>query len=476
MSARGWGRSSLRVTLSVVTLVLTALALVVAATLVGLTSYLLRTTELASTSVQSVRAAQEAEINLLLHGRAKDALARRELEAELRRQLAIAARHVAEGEEEHVLRQAAGQLEEYIMGARQADATRAELLRRNQEAYQALEALVDVNVAQADEALARATRWSRLGPAFAFIACVSVTLLSAWLLWWLWGQAFRPAVALLEVMERFGRGDRNARAEEIGSRELRDLAGRFNELAAAVSAQRQSLMAFLAGMAHDLRNPLSALRISVNAVGPGGATADEPRLRRTLEVLDRQLLRLERMTDDFLDMVKLEAGRLELHFETHDARVLLHEVLALFEGTSPRHQLRLSVPDEAVPVVCDGLRIEQVVTNLVSNAIKYSPEGGPIELTVEVQREVVLRVRDHGVGIPPDEQEQLFEPFRRGSGAAGVPGLGLGLFVVRGIVEAHGGRIEVQSAPGRGATFCVILPVTTAPDASASALETRRAG
>jgi signal transduction histidine kinase len=119
-------------------------------------------------------------------------------------------------------------------------------------------------------------------------------------------------------------------------------------------------------------------------------------------------------------------------------------------------------------VSCDALRIEQVLTNLVSNAIKYSPRGGRVEVTLEQPgTEAILNVVDQGVGIPSDDQAHIFEPFRR-SGASRelVPGAGLGLFVARRIVEAHGGRIEVESRPGAGSTFRVHLPLTAVSKAA----------
>ena len=176
-------------------------------------------------------------------------------------------------------------------------------------------------------------------------------------------------------------------------------------------------------------------------------------------MLDRQLTRIERMLGDLIDTAKAEAGQLELRFEPCDARSLVRNVVELFESVSLGHVIETRLPDEPVMIECDPLRIEQVVGNLVSNAIKYSPEASPILVALSTQRgDAMIDVVDHGIGISPDDRQRLFEPFRRGRAAQdGPPGVGLGLFVGRRIIEGHGGRIEVDSAPGRGSTFRIHL-------------------
>jgi signal transduction histidine kinase len=136
---------------------------------------------------------------------------------------------------------------------------------------------------------------------------------------------------------------------------------------------------------------------------------------------------------------------------------VLREILQLFDGTLTDRPLSVRVPDRPVPIRCDRGRLEQVLTNLLSNALKYSPA----ESAVEVRGgEAVFRVTDHGIGIDPRDLPRVFEPFRRvGLSRETVLGVGLGLFVVRRIVEAHGGRIEAESQPGQGSTFRVFLPL-----------------
>jgi signal transduction histidine kinase len=279
-------------------------------------------------------------------------------------------------------------------------------------------------------------------------------------------QAFQPVLDLARTMERFGRGEHDARAEESGPTELREMVERFNEMATALAAQRRAQVAFLAGVAHDLRNPLSALSLSVSLIEPNEPLPPEPKIRRTIELVRRQLKKLERMVSDLMDMTKVEAG-LELHVESHDLTQLARDVVDLFEATEPEQRIELSTPGEPILVECDSLRVEQVMSNLISNALKYSPRARKIEVNLaRAGDEATFSVRDYGIGISEDDQRRLFEPFQRaGLSKDTIPGAGLGLYVVERLVNAHAGRIEVSSVPGEGARFTVRLPLRPTPRA-----------
>src|SRR5690606_35828359 len=151
------------------------------------------------------------------------------------------------------------------------------------------------------------------------------------------------------------------------------------------------------------------------------------------------------MVDDLLDATRIEAGKLEMRFEECDLRVAVDDMIRLYAPTSPEHRISAKLPDQPVLVEADPLRLEQVVSNLLSNAIKYSPRGGTVGVTIETTAdEAVLSVADEGVGISPEERSDIFLPFRPRKAEAPA-GAGLGLSVVRRIVEAHGGRIDVES-------------------------------
>lgn len=452
------------------TLIVTVLAMLIAGALVVLTATLHRTTLGAATSVESIRLVEEIQLDLLHHERAHDVLVKRELESDLRRRLIEARQFVATQQEADVLAEAESRVDVYLAAARKPfgpDAPTkpspngAERLAAQEAAYVALRDLTTINVNQAQTAQREAASWDRLANAIATGAIVLLLLVSGSLLAWLKRRAFEPVIELAATMERFAAGDHDARATEHGPRELREMCRRFNEMASIIAAQRHAQLAFLGGVAHDLRNPLSALQMSVFLLLADPSLGTDARIRSAIERISRQIKRMDRMVGDFLDGAKIEAGQLELRVEVHDARALVEEVVELFDGMSTKHQLEVQVPAHVVPIYCDQLRIEQVLTNLISNAIKYSPSGGVVEVVLRSgASELEFSVTDQGVGIPPASIPSLFAPFRRlGLSTEGVPGVGLGLFVVRRIVEAHRGRIEVESASGVGSTFRVFLPL-----------------
>ncbi|AKU92803.1 GAF sensor signal transduction histidine kinase [Vulgatibacter incomptus] len=170
--------------------------------------------------------------------------------------------------------------------------------------------------------------------------------------------------------------------------------------------------------------------------------------------------RLNRMVSDLVDMTRIELGRVELDTQTNDLRDLVIEADELFEDASPIHQLVMDLPPEPLMVCCDATRIGQVLNNLISNAIKYSPQGGVVELRAGTEgRWAWVEVEDHGLGIAPKDHLRIFEPFQRVGRKEEIPGVGLGLSAARRLMEAHEGRIEVESALGKGSTFKIRLPL-----------------
>jgi signal transduction histidine kinase len=318
--------------------------------------------------------------------------------------------------------------------------------------------VVAVNRDDARAQRADAQRWKGTTTTAAIALGILLVGIAVAVIAWLRWRAFHPVLVLADAMRRFGRGERDARAVETGPAELREMSATFNEMANALVTQRQVQLAMLAGVAHDLRQPLSALVLSTSMLDP--ETMPPAELRRPIEISRRQVGRLERMIDDFLEMAKLDAEQLELRLRREDVCEPVRNAVEVHEGAA-RARIVLRLPAAPVHVQCDALRIEQVVANLVSNALKYSPPDTPVDVDVEVRGgEAVIRVTDRGPGLTADDQARLFEPFRRvGPAAREVPGIGLGLFVVRRIVTAHGGRIEVESERGHGARFVVYLPL-----------------
>lgn len=330
-----------------------------------------------------------------------------------------------------------------------------------------------------DEALAAADRYiadservatqmeervRRLGLAATNAALVMVVALPIALigmLRWVRRRVYLPFLGLLDALNTYKAGETRARASEGGPPELADMGRTFNQLADSLERQRQTRFEFLLAVAHDLRNPLTALKATVALtearLRKGELTRD--RIEQQQKRLALQVDRLNRMVGDLVDMTRVEAGRFDLSIETCDARSLAEEARDLFEGSSEDHPFRLVLPDEAVTVKCDRQRLGQVLDNLVSNAIKYSPGGGEVEVRVcRVVPDACIEVRDHGVGIAPENHGRIFEPFQR-LRPDQAPGVGLGLSVAKRLVEAQGGRIELRSEVGVGSTFRVFLPL-----------------
>lgn len=223
---------------------------------------------------------------------------------------------------------------------------------------------------------------------------------------------------------------------------------------------------FLAVAAHELRTPLATLALLVDHLiatltpDSSGGSDERPSGREQLALLRRQVERLTALVRQMLDVSRITGGRLEIVPGPVDLRVLVREVLDCFGLELRRRQVSVDF-DAPDPVrgIWDGARIEQVVTNLVSNALKYGA-GKPVEICVRAEPpRAIIVVRDFGLGIPADEQPRIFAPFSRAATATDYAGLGLGLWIAQQIVQASGGLIAVQSQPGVGSTFRVELPL-----------------
>jgi len=194
----------------------------------------------------------------------------------------------------------------------------------------------------------------------------------------------------------------------------------------------------------------------------------EPWQVEALETIDQATNRLVELTEDLLDVARLQAERIQLHSEPHDLIALARRVIKRFQMASGRHTLSLVAADEFVVAMLDVRRTEQIVGNLLSNAIKYSPDGGPVTITIEQdegERMAKLSVRDRGIGIPANQQSLLFNRFARADNARerGITGTGLGLYLCRELVELQGGRLWFTSEEGCGSTFYVALPLAEEP-------------
>ncbi len=292
-------------------------------------------------------------------------------------------------------------------------------------------------------------------------AAVGVGALLAGLLsWWLSRKITGPVSALSHAVDEIAGGNYAVRvpAGESGD-EISHLSGRFNEMAARLAATEERERQFLMSVSHELRTPLTAIKGHVDAIRDG--LLDDPESERaSLDVVAGETIRLERLVGDVLDLAKLNAHRFTVHAEEVDISVLVERAHASFGEEARRREIEFELAaDEAPTIVTDGDRVLQVITNLLANAFRWTPDGGNVSIVWGAGNGVVrIDVRDSGPGIAPDERERIFVPFI----SRDNHGTGLGLPIARELAHALGGRVELDSKVGEGSVFSLILPLRPA--------------
>jgi len=236
------------------------------------------------------------------------------------------------------------------------------------------------------------------------------------------------------------------------------------QLAAALEARDE----FIAVAAHELRNPLNVFQLSLHVLHRlAGDPASKDKMPRFVEKCQNQLKNMASLIDRLLDVTRIRTGTFELVRETGDLSSLIREVVARHASDGSINRISLEVPPH-IECLFDRMRIDQALTNLLSNAIRYGL-GKPIEVVATAdEREIEIAIKDHGPGIAPNDLERIFERFERGDKSAGNMGLGLGLWITQQIAEAHDGRLRVDSELGKGSTFTLTFPKRTSDVSSVS--------
>jgi len=292
---------------------------------------------------------------------------------------------------------------------------------------------------------------------FNWILPTGVTLLGFGALGWGFSRVrrmSRPLDNLLEASRRVSEGDYSARVEEKGLPEVRSLVRAFNSMTERLQVNDQQRRALLADVTHELRTPLTVVQGNLEGMLDGVYPADEAGLKAILE--ETQVL--SRLVDDLRTLALSESGALQLKREPTDLAVLIGETVAAFRSRAEAAGVRLEVnPGGEVPLLdLDPERIHQVLSNLITNALRYTPGDGWIRVSYGLgETDAVIEIEDSGAGIPAEELPHVFERFykTRDSG-----GMGLGLAIAKNLVEAHGGKIIAESEPGRGTRMKIVLP------------------
>ena len=281
--------------------------------------------------------------------------------------------------------------------------------------------------------------------------------------WLLAIELARPLRGATDAVSQMVEGQILDTLPEQGPNEVRMLLRAFNTLTDQRRELEKSRKRLLANLVHELGRPLGALLSATQALASG---ADEnPDLRtELLDGMEGQMQLMRRLHDDLTRLYDQTLGPLELERKPLALSPWLMQELAPWREAAQHKELRWQtyIPDDLPELILDADRIGQALGNVISNAIKYTPSDGEVTVSAGVEEaEVWIRVRDTGVGIPPEEQVRIFEPFYRGTTGRRFPqGMGLGLSIARDLLIAHGGHINVESAPGAGSTFTLWLPTT----------------
>ncbi len=222
--------------------------------------------------------------------------------------------------------------------------------------------------------------------------------------------------------------------------------------------------ALLSSVSHDLRTPLSSIKAAASSLLQEDVQWDDEARRSFALAIEHEADRLNRLVGNLLDMSRIEGGALKPEKEWYPVDELIHDVLDHMQPVLQGRTVQTHLPDDLPPVELDYLQMDQVLTNLIENAVRYTPPESPIEVSAQIDGEqMVISISDRGPGIPQADKERIFDKFYRvlstQRNAATIPGSGLGLAVSKGLVEAHGGHIWVEDRPGGGSLFRFTLPV-----------------
>jgi signal transduction histidine kinase len=275
------------------------------------------------------------------------------------------------------------------------------------------------------------------------------------------GRIARPLGDLIEAAEQVERGDYTTRLRARGPREVRKLANAFNAMSARLESSENERRRLLADVTHELRTPLTVIQGNLEALIDGVRPTDGPHLQAILD--DTHVL--ERLIDDLRTISLAEAGALALHREPTELGALVRDTTASFEAAAAAAGVTLRVDAAELPEISvDPIRVREILTNIVANALRYTPRGGSVTVTVTPWPDhATVAVRDTGAGIAPDVLRHVFDRFTRSPES---PGAGLGLAIAKSLVTAHGGTIEATSGPAQGTEIRFTLPRTAAAGAA----------
>ena len=306
-----------------------------------------------------------------------------------------------------------------------------------------------------------------LGPLAIGSAAVTAIGIAGLLAWLAFAPAHRRLQALEGAATRLGQGDLTARAPEDGGDEISRVSRAFNQTADALAAQIRTVTSeqdvrrqLLADVSHELHTPLTTIRGYIETLRMPGLPISDADRARYLAIVDDEAMRLEHLVGDLLELAKMEAGGQGLRVETVPVASLWSRLEDRHGPAARNAGVTLAFEASLEDIEVDPVRIEQALSNLVVNALKFTPRGGEIRLSAHrlPTGRMQFDVADTGVGLAAEDHARVFDRFYKQDPSRSRSGTGLGLSIVRAIAEAHGGEARVQSLPGSGSTFSIVIP------------------
>jgi len=278
----------------------------------------------------------------------------------------------------------------------------------------------------------------------------------------------RPIKQMAKGAELIGQGKLDTTIVVKSNDELESLARDLNKMSSQLKEIDQLKKDFLASVTHELKSPLTSLIMYVDLFLEGAAGELTEKAKKFLKIMERSSKRLSRFIDDLLDMAKIERGKMEIKKEPLEILPIVSEIAELIKPQADEKdiEIAMNIPDNLPLVFVDGDRTRQIITNILSNSVKFTPEKGKISVNIQDEKEhFQVSISDTGIGIPPEQIGKIFDKFEQvkevRERVKGPRGTGLGLAIVKSLVEAQGGKIWVESEVDKGSTFYFTLPKQT---------------
>lgn len=274
------------------------------------------------------------------------------------------------------------------------------------------------------------------------------------------GTIITPLKTIADTAGKIAKGDMSARIENNYNDEVGELCTAINNMASEIAENEKMKNDFISSVSHELRTPMTAIRGWSETLMMCDPAEDKETVQRGLTVVNNEVERLSRMVEDLLDFSRIQSGRLKLNKTTLLLNMKLWDVVTIMRERAAKRRISLEpfIPDEDIPMEADGDRLNQVFINIIDNAVKHSPEGSVIRVSLEIKDNAVITVADEGEGISAEDLPHIKDKFYKGVNSK--KGTGLGLAITDEIITLHGGELNIESAKGKGTTVTVTLPVS----------------